>query len=111
MTQPLICQHFVFDGVEKEEAEGMMLKLQNRDNSLDLYTTNHRAVIDVEKPIIFKRPATEGRFLSQKVWLISTAGTSSDSGSWTLMSFLATFPKEVKTSTAARSPASTAPSM
>ena len=54
----------------------MKLKLQHRVSSLNLHTANHRAVIDVENPMIFSRPVTEGRFLSQKVWVISTAGTS-----------------------------------
>lgn len=59
----------------------MSLTLQDRVSSLNLYTRKHKAVTDVENPTIFRRPGTEGRFLSQKVWVISTAGTSSDSGS------------------------------
>lgn len=54
----------------------MRPKPQDRVSSLNLYATIHRAVTDVEKPMIFSRPATEGRFLSQKVWVISIAGTS-----------------------------------
>ena len=82
----------------------MKLKLQDWVSSLNLYTTNHRAVIDVENPVIFSRPVTESGFLSQKVWVVSTAAASSDSGSWTRMSFFATVPKAFKTSLAARSP-------
>lgn len=54
----------------------MRPKLQDRVSSLNLQTTIHRAVTDVENPMIFSRPATEGRFLSQNVWVISIAGTS-----------------------------------
>ena len=54
----------------------MKPKLQDRLSSLNLYITNPRAVIDVENPTIFSRPDTEGRFLSQKLGVISTAGTS-----------------------------------
>lgn len=82
----------------------MKLKLQDWVSSLNLYTTNHRAVIDVENPMIFSRPVTESRFLSQKVWVVSTAAASSDSGSWTHTSFFATFPRAFKTSLAARPP-------
>lgn len=59
----------------------MSLKLQDRVSSLNLHARKHKAVTDVENPTIFSRPDTEGRFLSQKVWVISKAGTSSDSGS------------------------------
>lgn len=120
----------------------------DRDRSLNLYTTIHAAVTEVVNPMIFSSPDTEGRFLSQKVRVISTAGTSCtneqrsladssrshgqgwaerirqvdacvcpraaqfftqllvsggeaarltfDSGSWTLMSFFATFPRAFK---------------
>lgn len=54
----------------------MKPKLQDRLSSLNLYIINHRAVIDVENPTIFSRPDTEGRFLSQKLGVISIAGTS-----------------------------------
>lgn len=51
-------------------------KLQDRDSNLNLYNTMQKAATEVEKPIIFSRPGTEGRFLSKKVWVISNDGTS-----------------------------------
>lgn len=57
-------------------AKSTWLELHGRDRSLSLYTTIHRAVTEVVNPMIFSRPPTEGRFLSQKVWVIATAGTS-----------------------------------
>ena len=54
----------------------MRLKPQDRVICLNLYATINRAVTDVEKPMIFRRPVTEGRFLSKKLWVISVAGTS-----------------------------------
>ena len=54
----------------------MGLKTQDRLSNLNLYATIHRAVTDVVNPMSFSRPVTDGRFLSQKVWVISIAGTS-----------------------------------
>ena len=54
----------------------MRPKLQDRVSSLNLYTASHRAVTEVENPMILSSPVTEGRFLSQKVRVISKAGTS-----------------------------------
>lgn len=76
VTQPLNLSIFSFGDIENQWVESIGIKLQDRGRSLYLYTTNPRAVTDVENPMIFSRPETEGRFLSQKVWVISTAGTS-----------------------------------
>lgn len=103
-------QDFAFD-VKKEHVESWTLGAQDRVSILDLFNTMNRAVTDAEKPSIFKRPGTDGRFLSQNVRVISIDGTSFDSGSLAHMSFTATFPKAFKTSRAARSPACTAPSI
>lgn len=115
MTQPLVLPHFPFDsdgdGTDSKDTASQRLELHDRDSSLYLYNTIQRAVTEVEIPMIFSRPDMEGRFLSRKVVVISTDGTSLDSGSCAHISFLATFPRAFKTSLAARSPASTAPSM
>lgn len=67
-TVPLTCQHFGSDDTGKEYVEeSMNLELQDRISGLNLYTRKHKAVAVVENPIIFSRPGTEGRFLSQKV--------------------------------------------
>lgn len=99
-----ICQYFPRYDAGKERAKSVKLKPQGWVSSLNLYTANPRAVIDVENLMIFGRPVTESGFLSQKVWVVSTAAASSDSGSWTHMSFFATFPRAFSTSLAARSP-------
>lgn len=69
-------QDFTFEDTKKEQVENWKVGAQDRVSSLNLFNTTHRAVIEAEKPMIFKRPGTDGRFLSQKVRVISIDGTS-----------------------------------
>lgn len=69
-------QDFTFEDIKKEQVENWRVGAQDRVSSLTLLNTTHRAVIEAEKPMIFKRPGTDGRFLSQKVRVISIDGTS-----------------------------------